>query len=171
MLSKFFVDVEATCWREKNEKQSEIIQIGYVYIYKDTVKEGCVNVKPIINPVLTDYCKDLTKITQEEVDKADIFYHVWKKISLEIKKPCVLYSWGDYDFNVIKRECRDNQLHFPFVGHVNLKMVFAHSLMIGKCGVKSALDRVGLEFEGQQHNGLDDIKNSIRAIKKVEPDI
>ena len=64
------VDLEATCQRERNpDFISEIIEIGAVKIENDTVvEEMSLFVKPTINPILTDFCTELTSITQEDVD-------------------------------------------------------------------------------------------------------
>ena len=64
------VDLEATCLRErKPDFISEIIEIGAVKIDDDKIiEEMSLFVKPTINPILSDFCTELTSISQEDVD-------------------------------------------------------------------------------------------------------
>lgn len=59
--------------------QMEMIEIGLVVIDLETleiVDEFQRFVRPQINPVLTDFCKQLTSIQQEDVDGAGIYVEV-----------------------------------------------------------------------------------------------
>ncbi|KKM06925.1 hypothetical protein LCGC14_1739050 [marine sediment metagenome] len=85
------VDLEATCWEDNKEKQNsemEIIEIGGVLLDPnfDILEKISVFVKPIINPILTDYCKNLTSIQQENVDTAQEFPQALQCFSNAIKK-------------------------------------------------------------------------------------
>lgn len=44
--------------------------------YIDTFREF---IKPIHNPILSEFCKELTAITQEEVDNGDTFQNVLRR--------------------------------------------------------------------------------------------
>ena len=67
------VDLECTCWKEK-DKPHEIIEIGAVCDgpYKNVkfYQEFQIFVKPILNPVLSPFCTELTHINQADIDKA-----------------------------------------------------------------------------------------------------
>ena len=74
---KLVVDLEATCCanNEFPRYEMEIIEIGAVLLDSEnkTVSTFQTFVKPIIQPVLTDFCKELTTITQDQVDTAPSF--------------------------------------------------------------------------------------------------
>ena len=69
------IDLEATCCKERiiTREAMEIIEIGAVVVNArtlDVVDEYTTFIKPILNPTLTDFCKTLTTITQDDVDNA-----------------------------------------------------------------------------------------------------
>lgn len=71
------IDFEATCDRERNPHPQEIIEFPSVIVSSVTGQlEACFQtyVRPTCNPLLTDFCKDLTGIQQLEVS-LDILYH------------------------------------------------------------------------------------------------
>ncbi|WP_426203874.1 exonuclease domain-containing protein [Pseudomonas sp. TWP3-1] len=87
----YCVDLEATC-DEVGESESprplavlpdqmETIVIGLVVIGIETleiVDEFKCFVRPQINPILTDFCKQLTSIQQADVDSAGTYVEVGK---------------------------------------------------------------------------------------------
>ncbi|MEM6804028.1 MAG: 3'-5' exonuclease [Bacteroidota bacterium] len=73
------LDLEATCWEKKGkQRKSEIIEIGAVAIDEvgNSVGEFSAFVKPLRHPELSDFCKSLTSIKQEDVDTAKVFPEV-----------------------------------------------------------------------------------------------
>ena len=84
-------DLEATCWNgHAAADMQEIIEIGAVLInpYGEIEKEFSRFVKPKLAPTLSMYCKELTSITQAQVDRAEDFDEVihdfkhWINLSL-----------------------------------------------------------------------------------------
>ena len=95
------LDIEMTCdGRQDGEKfiddgrmkhfQREIISVGFiVFDDKYTKKRKYKSfVKPVHNKILTDYCKNLTKITQENVDNGKKCNEAFR----DIVKICKYYS-------------------------------------------------------------------------------
>lgn len=68
------IDMELTCdLAPLPKEEQEIIEIGIEVLDSKTLK--CVytaqtTVKPLRNPTLSEYCKNLTHITQEEIDES-----------------------------------------------------------------------------------------------------
>src|SRR5213593_3897440 len=74
------LDLELTCWEESVKtnwadptRPPEVLEIGLALL--DLPSGQVVNTfsslaKPKVNPRLSDYCKSLLKITQEEIDRA-----------------------------------------------------------------------------------------------------
>ncbi|EAU88160.2 double-strand siRNA ribonuclease [Coprinopsis cinerea okayama7 len=84
-------------------------------------------VRPTWRPVLTDFCKDLTGITQEQVDSAPTFPEVLAQFEAFIKKnglindegePLVRFCWctdGPFDIqNFIIKQCFISKLPLPW---------------------------------------------------------
>ena len=88
------VDFEATCSRDSvvPRDEMEIIEIGAVLQSTRTFEieaEYQAFVRPQRHPVLTDFCRELTTITQADVDQARTF----PEIVLEVQDwLCLLYT-------------------------------------------------------------------------------
>ena len=74
------IDLEATCWENASREQRndmETIEIGCAVVEPYTMKllhEIDIIVKPAFHPKLTNFCTELTSITQEMVDELDGLY-------------------------------------------------------------------------------------------------
>lgn len=172
------IDFEATCDEDRTNiprDQSEIIEIGAVILdvpYADVTNEFQRFVRPVIHTQLTDFCKKLTTITQEQVDDADAFAEVCGELAAvvdslkELDDNIVWVSWGRYDYDQLRRECERNNITNPLIGipHVNLKGVEAALRSRARqIGLAGAIAAAGLEWEGTQHRGIDDAQNVVRV--------
>ena len=170
------VDLEATCCDDDSfpREEMEIIEIGAVAVESSSglgASEFQAFVRPVRNPVLTRFCRHLTGISQEQVDFADDFPTTIKKFQawlahLGHQDFC---SWGFYDRNQFDQDCRFHSVPYPFAGpHRNLKLEFAEATATPKnLGVEGALARLGLEFEGSPHRGIDDARNIARIYREL----
>ena len=171
------VDLEATCWEKNpNRRRMEIIEIGAVMLASVTgpvVDEFASFVRPVIEPHLSDFCQQLTTISQDDVNGADdfrtVFPHFLNWIS---KEPFTLCSWGAYDLNQFRADCEwhNIELPAPFERHINLKKVFAKQRKIRQCGMKRALQIMKIPLEGQHHRGIDDARNIAKLAQIILPD-
>ena len=163
------VDLEATCEKIRNpEFISEIIEIGAVKVTERKIenKFNCF-VKPTINPILSDFCKELTTITQEEVNNGKNR----KEALTEFMKFCedaIILSWGNYDKNQLYKECKKNDLPTRWLDkHINLKEQFAIlKKMPRQCGMEKALRISHLDLDGTHHRGIDDATNITKIFLK-----
>ena len=161
MRTIIIVDLEATCSRDR-DIVNEIIEIGAVKIKDGKVVDTFDSfVKPILNPVLTDFCKELTTITQEDVDSADKFPEVLEKFKSWINEDdFILMSWGDYDKYQFIKDCKLHKLSTNWIKeHMNIKRMFAEVKKVRPCGMQKALRIMNIELEGTHHRGIDDAKN------------
>lgn len=167
------VDFEATC-SDKDEfpkNEMEIIEIGALAIDKTELlklSEFNAFIKPVLNPKLTDFCKKLTSIREEDVDSAKKFHEVIKEFNIwlsQYNNP-IFCSWGNYDKNQLKHDCNYHNIAYPFnEEHINLKELFSKKQKLKKrLGVGKALKRAGIEFEGTPHRGIDDVRNIYKLI-------
>ena len=192
MDNKFLVitDLEATCWDNKTieeqtwqRRNSEIIEIGAVKVslsedsYLDEIKKFDVFVKPVKHPVLSEFCKKLTSITQEQVDGGLPFETAMKRFKEEMfDDPATLFgSWGKYDFNFIKDQCEEKGVNIPFDANkvINLKSLVATIKGWKKRGrsIGRSLEDMGMEFNGTPHRGIDDVVNIRRILLKVKDNL
>jgi len=169
------VDLEATCWdwglHPDKRPDMETIEIGAVKVDTQTfeiVSEFQSFVKPILYPELTNYCKKLTHITQDDTDNANEFGVVYRHFCKWLKnEDFMIASWGAYDKNQLKIDCqRHGVKYLNGCGHINLKTKFSEfrGTRKGK-GVRKALRILGLDFIGTPHRGIDDAKNIYRIVK------
>ena len=174
-------DLEATCWEDKTDKTNEVIEIGAVKLDEnleivDTFSEY---VKPVINPVLSDFCKTLTSIFQGDVDNAKTFKGAmddFDKWILAEGNNVRLLSWGHYDKKQILTESAlknysGNIIKLLEDKHISLKHEFAKIRKERTCGMAKALAKLNLLLEGAHHRGLDDAKNIVKIFNVVYPDL
>src|SRR5262245_35593593 len=98
------IDVEATCWKKGVfSRKKETIEIGAVKLRLDRAKpqwpEFQTFVRPRRQPRLSSFCRELTGITQENVDAAPAFPEALR-LFFEWSQPVeqiVLATWSRYD--------------------------------------------------------------------------
>ena len=170
-MNYIIVDLEATCLRERRENFiSEIIEIGAVKVNSsgETLEEFNCFVKPTINPILSDFCKELTSITQEDVDNGLSRKEALLKFQEFCGKDCMLLSWGAYDRNQLRKEFE--RFHLPtdiLNSHTNIKVEFSKVIGATKqYGMAKALDIAKIPLDGTHHRGIDDAKNISKIFVK-----
>jgi inhibitor of KinA sporulation pathway (predicted exonuclease) len=170
------VDLEATCWNgEVDRSRSEIIEIGAVLLGSaqgEIVREFSSFIRPVLEPKLSDFCRQLTTITQEQVDQADSFPAVFPRFVDWIgDEPFFLCSWGAYDLNQFRLDCTRHEIELPetFERHINLKKEFSRTMRVRPCGMSKALRIAKLQLEGTHHRGIDDAKNIAKLARLILP--
>jgi inhibitor of KinA sporulation pathway (predicted exonuclease) len=169
------VDLEATCWEKPihRPEQMEIIEIGALLIEianSTVIEEFDLFVRPVRHPALSDFCKDLTSINQDDVDAANTFPDVMEQFLSWMGNPrdILFASWGAYDQKQLRQDCAYHRVHYPFGdNHLNLKKTFAERHRGKKFGLNRALRLLGLSFEGIHHRGIDDARNIWRIVSSI----
>lgn len=167
------IDLEATCCDDERfpRREMEIIEIGAVMAdarsYR-AVDEFQTFVRPVRHPVLTTFCRQLTGITQENVDAADGFAQAMTELTkwMACYPGSIFCSWGDYDLRQFERDCTFHSIAWPFgERHVNLKKRFGSRFKLKRGeGLIDALRKHSLTFEGRPHRGIDDARNITRLL-------
>lgn len=167
------VDLEATCWPKPHTQISEIIEIGAVRMDREgeIVDEFSQFVKPQLNPVLSEFCINLTSITQEMVDEARGFPEVASAFLSWIEKGGEAYSlcsWGFYDRKQFRQDCELHGLDTNWLRpHINIKHQYAELNQLSRpLGMAAALKREGLSLMGTHHRGIDDARNIARIFHR-----
>lgn len=170
------VDLEATCCDKGTvpRQQMEIIEIGAVMVDKSSyemIDEYQTFIKPVRHPVLTGFCKDLTSITQEDVDAAPTF----PEAISDFKKWLYQYngfafcSWGDYDKNQLQKDSLIHNIPNPISAeHFNIKKAFSKTQGLKKkLGMAQAMEHMGIPLEGTHHRGIDDARNMAKLMRYI----
>jgi inhibitor of KinA sporulation pathway (predicted exonuclease) len=174
------IDFEATCGDGIAGNAMEIIEFAAIVADSSWNPldngEFCRFTRPVLHPLLSSFCKELTTIPQNEVDWSPVFPEVltefvgWlgRLVPLEDVTFC---SWGDFDKKQLQRECERWNVPYPFSkNHVNLRPLAVKRLGISKGqkqGLFSVVEFLGLPFLGTQHRGIDDCRNAIQVFQKI----
>lgn len=188
------IDFEATCFEKPyNRNIQEIIEFPAVLVNLETAvieKEFQRYVRPVEIPVLSQYCIDLTGISQETVDNGDLLedvvqdFVIWMKEAISefklilpktkrgnLQGNCVLCTWGNWDFLIqLRHECsRKNIRRPPFFNQwVDLKEIYTEKgTFKNKFTFGDALEQSQLEFEGRPHSGIDDARMTAKLAAKM----
>lgn len=166
-------DLEATCWDTHDHSPNEIIEIGAVCIdeQKQVVGEFGTFIKPVIHPILSKFCTELTTITQDMIQDAPLFPEAVGKFREWIASfgdDYWLCSWGFYDKTQFKKDCELHQQDTKWLKqHISIKHQHAKIIGLEKgIGMNMALEREKLVLEGTHHRGLDDAKNIAKLFLK-----
>lgn len=164
------VDLEATCWENKENSPNEIIEIGAVCINQagEWVDQFDTFVQPKVHPVLSEFCTSLTSIRQADVDEAPTFpvalegFQEW--IQTYTENSYMLCSWGYYDQVQFKDDCLLHGLAIDWLQpHISLKHQYANLKNLRRpIGMKKALQKEGIALEGTHHRGIDDAINTTK---------
>lgn len=184
MKQFIIVDFEATCWRSRAENiqnrfRSEIIQIGAIKIGENCEEIDRFNsfVRPVLEPTLSDFCQDLTGITQNDVDHAEDFEIAGRRFfdwSCNEGYHTYYFTWGNMDQIFLKYEgdnknILEKELRFFRKRWFNLQRIFDtyHTQDKVQYSVVNACQMMNLLPEGIQHNALDDAYNTSQIFKAL----
>lgn len=175
------LDLESSCWKKDQDRysqqnicpkgqQSEIIEIGVTVIdvvsLTPTVKEGIL-VKPTVSTI-SEFCTELTTLTQELLDKEGITFVEACKILVEKydSKNALFVSYGRYDQRMFESQCKSFNVEYPFgPEHWNVKAMFAAAYNLKKeVGMAKALNIAKIPLEGTHHRGVFDSWNIAKIV-------
>ncbi|MFM9383281.1 exonuclease domain-containing protein [Pseudomonas sp. UV AK001] len=158
--------------------EMEIIEIGATLVDRAGREQDHFQrfVKPTRRPLLTPFCRELTHITQANIDAAQPLNEVWPAFERWLAQHQARLegwaSWGDYDRKQLLQEWQRLQLDSALsrVPHMNLKQRFAKARRLERpLGLNGALQLAGMQFTGQQHRALEDARNTARLLPLVLP--
>jgi inhibitor of KinA sporulation pathway (predicted exonuclease) len=158
--------------------EMEIIEIGATLVNREGRELDHFQrfVRPLRRPALTPFCRELTHITQANIDSAAPLTEVWplfeRWLSPHQARLEGWASWGDYDRKQLLQEWQRLQLTSLLqpLPHMNLKQRFAKARRLERpLGLISALQLAGMHFNGQQHRALEDARNTARLLPLILP--
>ncbi|KAM3938427.1 3'-5' exoribonuclease 1 [Leptodactylus fuscus] len=179
------IDFEATC-EDSNTPDyiHEIIEFPIVLINTKTLEiEDTFQryVRPEMKPQLSEFCINLTGITQEIVDKADTFPVVLQSVvdwmrqkELGTKFKYAILTDGSWDMcKFLNMQCRISRIKFPRFAKkwINIRKCYGNFYKVPRNQTKLTimLEKLGMRYDGRLHCGLDDSKNIARiAIRMLQ---
>lgn len=170
------LDFEATCWDGSDEH--EIIEFPTVIV---DIESGKVIdkleqfVKPSKISKLSDFCKQLTSIKQEQVDSGislqealDTHYRFIQKYT-----PSILVTCGDWDLKtMLPKDAMHNKINVPnyYNKWINIKIPFHMRYFVKKLSMTIMLAHLNLKLMGTHHRGIDDCQNIAQIAIKMLAD-
>lgn len=170
------IDFEATCDKDKVPNPQEIIEFPSVLVNSRTGQLEAsfqTYVRPVCHPILTDFCKDLTGIQQNQVDegvslgRALLMHDGWLERNGVKCKNFAVVTWSNWDCRVmLESECKFKKISKPpyFNRWIDLKVPFQQVFQGKRCNLQQAVQHAGLTWEGRTHCGLDDACNTARLL-------
>ena len=187
LFSHFLViDFEATCWDRKPGPPNEVIEFPAVLmnVKGKVIKTFHHYVQPTEEPNLSEFCRNLTGISQEQVENAAplgsvlmLFNTFLKSLNVKFNEVdlnnCAVVTWTDWDMKIcLGYECKRKNLLFPtcLKSWIDLKLIYKKFYNRNPQGLNGALQEMGLKFQGRQHSGLCDAKNTGKLVHKMIQD-
>lgn len=157
---------------------TEVIQIGAVKLDENLNPAGEFScyVRPQMRGI-SDYCTEITGITDEQVADASPFrqsitqFLDW--IGDDISQTYI-YTWSNADLGMIKKECRNKKIEIDRLNKlcdhwVDYQKKFGDALGYPvSLSLENALLSMDIVFEGQAHDALVDAKNTAKLIQAAE---
>ena len=167
------LDLETTCWDGNPPTDiREIIEIAAFRLdrFGEINDRFHALVKPTFYPILSPYCRHLTGIDQEEINRATSFPKVFSKFIefVEDSPDYRLCAWGSMDQKILKHECSHHDIYFEGLDHyIDIKQEY-HEINRSKqkYGLMKSLRREGIEFEGDHHRAEPDAYNLAKLISR-----
>jgi inhibitor of KinA sporulation pathway (predicted exonuclease) len=163
------LDFEATCFDKGSgrEREHEIIEFPSVVI--DIAKGEIVDkieqfVKPSGDPKLSTFCKNLTTITQAQVDGGVSFEEAFKAHAVFCARypNFAITTCGDWDLKtMLPMDAKRHGCSIPgfYRRWVNLKIPFMAMYGLKRPSMTDMLDHLKIELSGTHHRGIDDSIN------------
>jgi inhibitor of KinA sporulation pathway (predicted exonuclease) len=167
------VDVEATCWKKGVfSRKKETIEIGAVKLLLDradsTWPEFQTFVRPLRLPRLSSFCRELTGITQENVDAAPRFPEALR-LFLEWSEPLdqlVLATWSRYDVWQLDLDLEAHGLPHLAIPFLDVKKLAAR--IVGAKSFEETARELTPDSDAMpRHRAIADARRTARMLKRL----
>ena len=182
--SIFVIDFEATCDNNKLFGPPEIIEFPCIQIKTkafQTVDTFHEYVCPTRNPQLTQFCTELTGISQDTVENADTFPIVFQRFQSwlesrtgssrqQSQNSYAMLCCGDWDLQtMLPSQCKLEGLEVPAYCHrfINVKRTYSSYMGNKPRGMMTMVNELGLKATGRHHSGIDDTKNIVSIVQQL----
>lgn len=166
---------------ELNQPSNTIIQVGYVIGNLETGEilervRSYVRVSELINP----YIIQLTGITDEDImRRGESLQDVYKRLAfLHTKHKCFrnALTWGGGDSSELRQALNLDVVEYALGRRwIDAKTLYVSRAIARKgtyqAGLAKAMGKLGLSFEGQKHDALDDAHNTFHIYRRLLEDL
>ena len=167
------VDVEATCWKKGVfSRKKETIEIGAVLLLLDRDQsrwpEFQTFVRPQRLPHLSSFCRELTGITQENVDAAPTFPEALR-LFVEWSQPVervVLATWSRYDVWQLDLDLEAHGLPKLAIPYLDVKKLAAR-IVGSKSLEESARELAPDDVAVPRHRAIADARRTARILDRL----
>jgi 3'-5' exoribonuclease 1 len=174
-------DLELTCWSDedpnrRSHRDMEVTEIGAVVLdAKDLSEKWRFNktVRPVENPILTEFCTQLTGITQDDVDASDplpkAMSNLFRDGLLPEPRSFVWACWGSdakWLQSELKRKCSEYNYESLFKfdpRYINIKLLDGQ-----RRGLKSTCKAFGIEQALPAHRALPDAISTMEVARRLQ---
>lgn len=136
-------------------------------------------IKPTVVPEITEFCTELTGITQAQVnagitiDKCLVALDDWMTQNGFTAENSTFVTCGMWDLKTcLRAEAAFKKLHVQdyLKKFINIKDIWMHTMFKNKAvGMVGMLSSLNLQLDGKHHSGIDDSKNIAKiAIELVK---
>ena len=155
----------------------EIIEIGAVVLDEWYQEIGSFKtlVKPQYNDVIEKGITKLTGITTEQVQNAPILeeaIHIFFAWCHGMNDEIIIHEWSDADLEQITKEITLKKIRLNeedmnlLVGWSDFQKEYGEKLHLdNQVSLKNAVMYAGIDFEGHEHDALDDARNTAELLK------
>lgn len=188
------LDFEANCAENMKElgMDNEVIEFPSVLWKYDSksnpimtqISEIQMFCKPKNTPILTPFCIELTKITQDKVDTGIPFPDALKKHEMWLRSHIpnfdnevhtgnvMIITCGEWDMKTMApKEYKNHNMkniHSVYLKYVNIKNEFVTLYKRnGKFGMYTMLQYLNLPLDGTHHSGIDDCRNISKIVSRI----
>ena len=176
------LDLEATCFGGQWETGlQEVIEFPAILVEKESYNKISTfhqYVRPTQQPVLSDFCKHLTGISQDTINASLEFTKVldqfqdWTRGNGLHPENCTIVTFGSWDLKyAIPNACAAANREIPAIldinitKYVNLKKICQKKTGILPASIPQLMNIVGRKFEGKEHSGINDTKNILTTLR------
>jgi len=158
-------------WSRPNEYR-EIVQIGAILVDTKQLSEiDNINlfVKPVKNPILSEYFTNLTGIKQKDIDENGIYF---KEATLKFFSWCgsyPIYSYGGDEEN-IEENCGFSGIPFPFnrSKFYDIKDLFKNNgVPVDRYQSGNIIEAFGKKATLRNHNALNDSRILLDGLREL----
>ena len=157
----------------------EIIEIGAVVLDEEYQEIGSFKtlVKPQYNDVIEKGISKLTGITTEQVKNAPVLeeaiqiFFAWCH---SMEDEIIIHEWSDADLDQLTKEISLKKISllgkdaFLLEGWSDFQREYGEKLHLdNQVSLKNAVMYAGIDFEGHEHDALDDARNTAELLKIV----
>lgn len=154
------------------EMPHEIIEIGVAKLGPDMRVLGSAQyvVRPAVYPALDRHIREVTGITQEELDAGVPFQEAFAAFIDFCGEDVQLCTWGRDDYPVLLRNTRYFGVKLPFDPPLDAQLLYAHLLTntpARQVGLHAAMEALGIEPELPAHRAVYDALCTAQVLPRI----